>query len=82
MELKFPLVIEAKIYVKSLEISLIKIVWDLHEENYYYFRFIYFILSECFVCMYGHAPCVYVVPTEVRREHQVPWNWGYRRASL
>lgn len=34
--------------------------------------------------MYVYAPHVYLVPTEVRKEHQIPWNWsfGYLGATM
>jgi hypothetical protein len=28
--------------------------------------------------MYVLALCVCLVPTEVRRQHQIPWNWSHR----
>lgn len=38
-------------------------------------------MSMCIVCV-GWGVRVYVhvtaVPTEVRREHWIPWNWRYR----
>jgi hypothetical protein len=33
---------------------------------------------QCFVCMYEYALHAYLVPLEVRRGWQVPWNWNYR----
>ena len=34
-----------------------------------------FYVCECFACMYVWAPCVCLVPMEVRR-CWVPWNWN------
>jgi hypothetical protein len=36
-------------------------------------------MYECFACMYVCAPCVCLVPTEVRRRCQILWNWSYKR---
>lgn len=33
---------------------------------------------ECFSYMYVCALCAYLVPTEVKGEHCVPWHWSYR----
>jgi hypothetical protein len=38
-----------------------------------------FLLYECFSCMYACLPHVNLVPVEVRRGHQIPWNRRYRQ---
>lgn len=30
-------------------------------------------------CMYVCVPCVYLLPLEIRRRHQIHWNWSYKR---
>ena len=39
--------------------------------------FILFYVNECFACMHVCVPCVSSVPSDVRREPWVPWNYSY-----
>jgi hypothetical protein len=44
--------------------------------NFFKISFISFhFVYECFACTY--ATPAWLVPTEVRREHQIPWNWSH-----
>lgn len=38
------------------------------------FTFIHFYVYKCFVCLYVCTSCAYMVPKEVTRVHQIPWN--------
>lgn len=32
-------------------------------------------MYECLACV---CMCTWLVPTEVRKRHQIPWKWSYR----
>lgn len=36
-------------------------------------------MYEWFACMYVWVPYECLVPTEVKRRLQIPWDWSYRR---
>lgn len=39
---------------------------------------LFYVYDVCFACMYVCTPWAYLVPMEVRRGHQIYWNWNYR----
>lgn len=44
--------------------------------------YIFYYTYECFACVCVCALCVCSVPTDIRRRHWSPWDWGYRRLCV
>jgi hypothetical protein len=49
---------------------------------FFYFVIFLFYRYEYFACMYICVPNECLVPTKVRRGHQIPWNWSYTTGIL
>lgn len=48
--------------------------WHKYTLNLTKLYFILFYVFECFVCISIYVPCAYLVLTETRRGHQIPWD--------
>lgn len=46
------------------------------------FKISYFMCICVFACMYVRVPCAWLVPAQVGRRYQIPWNWSYRQLIL
>lgn len=56
--------------------------WMFQELRWQIPFYLRFYLCACFACTYIHAPCECPVPMEIRRGHQITWNWSYKKLGF